>query len=138
MDITIIRKIISKLEEADKYLKEDAEEDLRILEIRAFFIVRHQNMPYAARLQQELIRYWEPRVTDLIKNTSPYWSNQGEYKSIRDYLKIDRLGIKGWYESQKKNKLADKHFEAREHWDLRDDISNPVDDYFEDKDWENY
>jgi hypothetical protein len=115
--MSILRNIISKLNQFDKYLDRDFQNDVDDAEIRAFFILRHQNMPYSAWLQQEVIKAWEPRVAKLIEPVHGL-----RYAKLRDFLGLSTHGIKERYPLIKKNRTTDRLFAAREVLDLRDEV----------------
>ena len=117
--MTILRDISKKLFEVEKYLDSlDIKygKDLENLEIKVFFIVRHQEMPRLARAQEKAIHVWEPRIARLIEGMD--WPR---YINLRKWLGIGKLGIKGYVPVTKVNKVKDQDYKARVVMDLRDD-----------------
>jgi hypothetical protein len=150
LDTTIIRNTIRKLEQLDRFVKDDLDDIIRDAEITGFFFLRHQNMPYAAKLQQVIIKNWEPRVAGLLSTLdkngwipskrllayAPSKLTMPEYEKLRAWLGMDKCDLSKWFQTEKENKLADVSFQARAHWDLRDEAPEDINDsIYEDEDY---
>jgi len=79
--MTILVKAAEKLLELDKRI----EEELPTAEIKSFFILRHLNIPPVAKIQQYIIKEWEPRVSSQVKPLSML-----DYTQLRKWLGVDR------------------------------------------------
>jgi len=122
LSTTIVRRTIKELEKLDKFLSNDLDKELRLAEVKAFFVVRHidtSRLTPAKKVQQKVIKEWEPRAAKLIKPlTMP------EYESVRDFLGIQEKSLKNVSEKliAMKEDFSDRVYKAREIFDLRDEV----------------
>jgi hypothetical protein len=115
MVTTIIRSVITKLEQLDSYITNDLDNQLRDAEIRAFYTIRHQDTHILSPLQRYMITEWEPRISKLEESlTMP------EYSKLRSFLGISDLGIKNW-SILPEHSMMDTRFYQVKLFDLRDE-----------------
>lgn len=85
LNTTILRDAAKEINRLADYIDKNLPIFLRDNEIKGFFLLRHYEVPVSLiLLQRDIIRNWEPRVSDKISGL-----NAREYDKLRSWLGLD-------------------------------------------------
>jgi hypothetical protein len=116
--MTILLKFSNKILEADYYIEKTIIPKVVTAEVTSFFWFRKQDTGRFSPAQQYVIQQWEPRVAQNIGKL-----DLKAYRKLRDNIGISSIKGLSRDPGVKPNKVHDKQYEAREVFDLRDEVS---------------